>query len=54
MQRNYVLGYEEGLQQGWDEKGDFIFSYSKKDGRKYGLLGSKPCFTVKGESDEKI
>lgn len=43
----FEKGYETGLQQGWDKEGKVIFSYFAAGNKKYGVIGSKPCYTVK-------
>ena len=40
---NYVNGKEEGPQRMWNEDGTLRANYVIKNGRRYGLLGSKPC-----------
>ena len=44
--QNFIAGRENGLQQGWHEDGESSFNYVYRDGRRYGVLGSKPCFSV--------
>ncbi len=43
---NYKKGYEEGLQQLWYDNGKVRANYVIKDGRRYGLLGTKNCINV--------
>lgn len=45
--RHFQHGREEGAQQSWTANGTLFSNYVVKDGRRYGLLGSKPCYTVK-------
>lgn len=40
---NYDCGQEQGAQRTWDEDGRVRANYVVKDGRRYGLIGSKPC-----------
>jgi antitoxin component YwqK of YwqJK toxin-antitoxin module len=44
--RNYKKGHEEGPQQWWYDNGKIIANYIIKDGRRYGLLGTKNCINV--------
>jgi len=44
--RHFNRGKEEGAQRTWSLNGDLFANYVVKDGRRYGLLGAKPCFTV--------
>jgi len=39
----YVQGKEEGVQKMWYEDGSLRANYVVKNGRRYGLMGSKPC-----------
>ena len=43
----YTEGREAELQQGWKPDGALLFSYVYRSGRRYGVLGSVPCFTVR-------
>ena len=45
---HYVDGKEEGLQRVWDESGKLRSNYVVKNGRRYGLVGAKPCVSVPG------
>ena len=45
--RHFQHGHEEGAQQSWTANGTLFSNYVVKDGRRYGLWGSKPCYTVK-------
>ena len=40
---NYASGKESGAQQMWYQDGTLRANYVVKDGRRYGLIGSKPC-----------
>ena len=39
----YVQGKEEGVQKMWYQDGSLRANYVVKSGRRYGLMGSKPC-----------
>lgn len=41
--RNYVDGREVGLQQSWTPDGVMYLNYEVRDGRRYGLVNSRPC-----------
>jgi len=41
----YVAGHEAGPQRLWARDGTLRASYVVRDGRRYGLLGTKPCRT---------
>lgn len=43
---NYKKGHEEGQQQWWYENGKIKANYIIKDGRRFGLLGTKNCINV--------
>jgi antitoxin component YwqK of YwqJK toxin-antitoxin module len=43
---NYKKGHEEGHQQWWYDNGKVKANYIIKDGRRYGLLGTKNCINV--------
>lgn len=43
---NYKKGHEEGLQQLWYDNGKVRANYVVKEGRRYGLLGTKNCINV--------
>lgn len=45
-QMNYKKGYEEGLQQCWYDNGKIKANYIIRNGRRYGLLGTKNCINV--------
>lgn len=47
-QRNqYLHGQEVGLQQAWRENGKLYANYLVKNGKRYGLVNSRLCYTVK-------
>ncbi|MCP4438386.1 MAG: hypothetical protein GY810_05525 [Aureispira sp.] len=50
---NYLHGKEEGRQQMWTEEGEYKANYVIKNGRRYGLIGSKPCYTIE-EQEQSI
>ncbi len=43
---NYKKGYEQGSQKQWYDDGEIRSNYIIKDGRRYGLLGTKNCINV--------
>ncbi|AZQ61688.1 toxin-antitoxin system YwqK family antitoxin [Flammeovirga pectinis] len=43
---NYVVGSEEGAQKVWYDNGKIKSNYVIKNGRRYGLLGTKNCINV--------
>ncbi len=43
---NYQKGHEEGEQKWWYDNGKIKANYIIKDGRRYGLLGTKNCINV--------
>ena len=43
---NYNKGHEEGRQQWWYDNGKIKANYIIKNGRRYGLLGTKNCTNV--------
>jgi antitoxin component YwqK of YwqJK toxin-antitoxin module len=45
-QMNYLSGHEEGAQQWWYDNGKIKANYIIKDGRRFGLLGTKNCINV--------
>ena len=45
--QNYVHGQEAGSQQVWYDNGSLKSNYIIKNGRRYGLLGTKNCINVK-------
>jgi antitoxin component YwqK of YwqJK toxin-antitoxin module len=44
--QHFEAGRELGSQQTWSRTGTLLSNYVVKDGRRYGLFDSKPCFTV--------
>ena len=44
---NFKYGYEEGSQKVWYDNGKIKNNYIIKNGRRYGLLGTKNCINVK-------
>ena len=45
--QNYINGYEQGPQQVWYPNGEVKNNYIVRNGRRYGLLGTKNCVNVK-------
>jgi antitoxin component YwqK of YwqJK toxin-antitoxin module len=43
---NYTKGHENGPQQWWYDNGKIKANYIIKDGRRFGLLGTKNCINV--------
>jgi antitoxin component YwqK of YwqJK toxin-antitoxin module len=43
---NYRKGHEEGSQKWWYDNGKIKANYVIRDGRRYGLLGTKNCMNV--------
>lgn len=43
---HYKAGHEEGTQQWWYDNGKIKANYIIKDGRRFGLLGTKNCVNV--------
>lgn len=41
--RHYVDGREVGLQQSWTPEGVLFLNYEVRNGRRYGLVNSRPC-----------
>ena len=52
--QHYKAGREAGLQSGWHADGEPAFSYVFRDGRRYGVIASKPCFTVNPDAKEQF
>lgn len=46
-EQHYHLGHEEGSQRQWYDNGKVRSNYVMKNGRRYGLLGTKNCVNVK-------
>lgn len=45
-QIHYLSGHEERAQQWWYDNGKIKANYIIKDGRRFGLLGTKNCINV--------
>lgn len=43
---NYKAGHEDGRQQSWYDNGKVKANYIIKEGRRFGLLGTKNCINV--------
>ncbi len=43
---NYTMGYEAGDQKSWYDNGTTRSNYIIRNGRRYGLLGTKNCINV--------
>jgi antitoxin component YwqK of YwqJK toxin-antitoxin module len=41
--RHYVDGREAGRQQSWTPEGVLFLNYEVRNGRRYGLVNSRPC-----------
>ena len=48
---NYVRGHEDGRQRMWWPDGSLRATYVVRDGRRYGLLGSKGCVARDSTAD---
>ncbi|MBD0403934.1 toxin-antitoxin system YwqK family antitoxin [Flammeovirga sp. EKP202] len=48
--QNYHIGKEEGVQQVWYDNGKIKANYVIKEGRRFGLLGTKNCINVSDET----
>lgn len=48
--RHFDSGHETGSQRSWDRNGAVEANYVIRDGRRYGVMGARPCFVVEGES----
>ncbi|MBC8051630.1 MAG: membrane-binding protein [Sphingobacteriaceae bacterium] len=44
--KNYRGGYESGLQQSWNPDGSIKSNYEARNGRNYGNIGKKNCYSV--------
>ena len=44
---NFLKGYENGYQKVWYDNGTIKSNYYVKNGRRFGLLGTKNCTNVK-------
>lgn len=49
--RRYVNGRESGLQQSWTADGVMYLNYEVRDGRRYGLVNSRPCLPADDTTD---
>jgi antitoxin component YwqK of YwqJK toxin-antitoxin module len=49
--QHFTHGVEDGLQQGWSDRGDLQFSYTRRDGRRYGVRGAVVCKPVASVAD---
>lgn len=49
--RRYTNGREEGLQQSWTADGVLYLNYEVRDGRRYGLVNSRPCLPADESSE---
>ena len=47
---HYENGVEVGQQRSWTAEGRLFANYFAVEGRRFGLIGAKPCFTVQGEA----
>ncbi len=43
--KTYLHGYEQGLQQTWNADGSIRSNYEAKNGRNYGNIGKKNCYS---------
>lgn len=43
----YVNGAEAGLQRAWRENGTLYANYEARDGRQYGVINARLCYSVK-------
>ncbi len=48
---HYEKGHEEGLQQYYNDEGKLKSNYVIRNGRRYGLLGTKHCINIKDSFD---
>jgi antitoxin component YwqK of YwqJK toxin-antitoxin module len=48
---NYEAGIEVGQQRQWYDDGSVRSNYVMKNGRRFGLLGTKNCINVKDSLD---
>ncbi len=44
--RTYRRGEEDGPQMSWSADGSLVANYVVREGRRFGTIGSRPCFTV--------
>jgi len=47
QEMNFIMGYESGSQKVWYNNGTIKSNYFVKNGRRFGLLGTKNCINVK-------
>ncbi|UFH32178.1 toxin-antitoxin system YwqK family antitoxin [Chryseobacterium sp. C-71] len=52
-QMHYSVGYEEGSQKQFYDNGKIRSNYIMRDGKRYGLLGTKNCVNVKDSVFQK-
>ena len=50
--RHYFHGREAGHQQAWTKDGVMFLNYEVRDGRRYGLVNSKPCLPAEGGAEK--
>ncbi len=50
---SYAMGHESGLQQLWQSDGALYANYIVREGRKYGLTGTKECANIYSDVKEK-
>ncbi|CAM2006443.1 toxin-antitoxin system YwqK family antitoxin [Acanthopleuribacter pedis] len=43
---HFIQGRETGAQKAWTRKGELVANYVVRNGRRYGLIGAKPCYTT--------
>ncbi len=51
---HYRDGAEEGSQRMWDEDGALYANYVVIAGRRYGSIGSKPCYSAAGDRIPRV
>lgn len=52
--RRYVVGREAGLQQSWTADGVLYLNYEVRNGRRYGLINSRPCLPAEDATEESV
>lgn len=52
QQKNYFEGSESGSQKTWNRDGSLYSNYVVKDGRKYGLTGTKHCLNAETDANQ--
>ena len=50
----YVEGQEVGKHKRWDYEGNLISNYIIRGDRRFGLIGTKPCYSVSGDSAQEL